>query len=124
VTHERTLDDADEGALDRNDQLFATTLWTVGRTPMTSLRIKPVLTALGALAVFIVAFTAFIVAPLLLVVLVAGGMWGHERWNNRRRQPGVRALSTPRSLTRDAGSRLSDEGEQSYGFGAGQGREL
>ena len=87
------------------------------------IRIKPVLTALVALAIFVAAFMAFLVAPLLLVVVVIGSMWGYQRWSQRGRRPGVRALSTPRSLSGEA-ARPGENGEQSFGFGAGLGRDL
>jgi hypothetical protein len=90
----------------------------------TILGLKPALTALVVLLLFIILFVAFLVAPLLLVVLVAGGMWGYERWNNSRRQPGVRTLAPPRSLTREVGTRRVEPADQNFGFGSGVGREL
>ena len=86
--------------------------------------IRPAFTALLVLVLFLAAFVAFILAPLLMVVVVAAFMWGYEHWRTQRRQPGVRALSTPRSLAREAGSRREDLPEQTYGFGSSMGRDL
>ena len=85
--------------------------------------IKPILTAIVVLVVFIVSFIAFMLAPLLMIFIVAGGMWGLERWQKSRRRPGIRTLSTPASLN-PAGSSREIAPDLGYGFGAGAGREL
>jgi hypothetical protein len=94
------------------------------KTQKSGFRVKPALTALVVVVAFILAFVAFILAPLLAVIVVAGSMWGYERWNHRRRQPGVRPFSPPRSLNRDAGTRREPVAGQDFGFGSGLGRDL
>jgi hypothetical protein len=81
------------------------------------------LIVLVSLALFIAAFIAFMMAPLVMVAVVAGGMWSLERWGKRnKRAVGVTPIP---SVPRAPGSTVeADEPVTSYGFGARVGENL
>jgi hypothetical protein len=89
----------------------------------TTLRLKPVLSALAVSVISIVLIVAFTAAPLLVVVPVAAGMWGYERWNNRR-PSGAGTPRPSRASGRAVDARLAASAEPSFGFGSAVGRDL
>jgi hypothetical protein len=81
---------------------------------------------LVSLSLFIVAFIAFMLAPLLMVAGVAGGMWALERWGKKKRKRrGVVVAPAVQVSNRLVGSTVdTDEPATSYGFGARVGENL
>jgi hypothetical protein len=80
---------------------------------------------LVSLSLFIVAFIAFMMAPLLMVAGVAGGMWSLERWGKKRKRRGVVVTPPVQVAARLAGSTVdTDEPATTYGFGARVGENL
>jgi hypothetical protein len=80
------------------------------------------LIVLVSLALFVAAFIAFMMAPLLMVAVVAGGMWSMERWGKQRKKRAAGVAPVP--AARRVGAIESDEPTTTYGFGARVGENL